>query len=118
MLKVKRVYDERTEGDGFRTLVDRLWPRGMSKDKAHIDLWLKEIAPSDELRKWFAHDEAKRDEFRRRYFQELAGKGELVDLIKEKLKEGDVTLLYGAKNRELNQAVTLREYIEKGGKPA
>lgn len=111
MLRIKRIYDSSSKDDGFRILVDRLWPRGINKEKANIDLWLKDIAPSDELRKWFAHDEEKWDEFKRRYFQELAQKTEQVSLIIKREKQGNVTLLYGAKNNELNNASALKEYL-------
>ncbi len=99
-------------GDGFRILVDRLWPRGLSKEKAKVDLWLKDIAPTDKLRKWYAHELKKWDKFRRRYFEELAEKKELVELIQNKGREGTVTLLYGSKIEKLNNAVALKEYIE------
>jgi len=111
MIKIKRIYEPPTEDDGFRILVDRLWPRGMSKDEAKIDLWLKDIAPSGGLRKWYAHDSKKWVEFKRRYFEELGGKRELVKLILEKRGKGTVTLLYGAKEEKFNNAVALKEYI-------
>jgi uncharacterized protein YeaO (DUF488 family) len=111
LLRTKRIYDDSSEDDGFRILVDRLWPRGMSNEKAKVDLWLKDIAPSDELRKWFAHDEKKWDEFKHSYFEELAQKAKLVSLIMEKSRQGNVTLLYGAKNEGLNNAVALKEYL-------
>jgi uncharacterized protein YeaO (DUF488 family) len=95
-------------------LVDRLWPRGISKDKACIDLWLREIAPSDRLRKWFSHDPKKWDEFRKRYFKELDGKEDLVEQILQKLRSGDpICLLYGAKDEKFNNAVALKEYLSK-----
>ncbi|MCZ7391843.1 MAG: DUF488 domain-containing protein [Candidatus Methanoperedens sp.] len=112
MIKIKRVYDEPDRDDGFRILVDRLWPRGLSKDKVKVDLWLKDIAPRDTLRKWFAHDPKKWDEFKSRYFEELKGKKELVDLIIGKAR-GGVTLLYGAKEEKYNNAAALKEYIDK-----
>ncbi len=112
MIKIKRVYEEADEGDGFRVLVDRLWPRGLSKDKAKIDMWLKGIAPSDTLRKWFAHDPGKWTEFKRRYFEELKDKKELVDMVIEKSRSGVVTLLYGTKEERYNNAFALKEYIE------
>lgn len=113
MIKVKRVYQPPQETDGLRVLVDRLWPRGLTKEKAKIDLWLKDIAPSNALRKWFAHDPAKWEEFKKRYFQELKGKTELVKAIKDKIKEGTVSLVYGAKDLEHNNAVALKEYLSK-----
>jgi uncharacterized protein YeaO (DUF488 family) len=106
-IAIKRVYQEPAHADGFRILVDRLWPRGLSKEKAKVDLWLKEVAPSTELRKWFQHDPPKWTEFQKRYKQELKSKGDQLDLIKEKLHHGPVTLLYGAKDEEHNEAVVL-----------
>lgn len=109
---LKRVYELPEPGDGFRVLVDRLWPRGVSKDSARIDLWLKDLAPSSSLRKWFDHDPAKWCEFRDRYIQELQNNPLVVQqLVKHGLKDV-VTLLYGAHDREKNNAVVLREYLE------
>jgi len=113
MIKIKRVYDPSAEEDGFRILVDRLWPRGLTKEKAKVDLWLKEIAPSNELRKWYSHDPKKWTEFRKRYFDDLGTKRELVNEIIQQMKEGDVTLLYSSKEEKLNNAVALKEYILK-----
>ena len=113
MITTKRIYDEPAQGDGLRVLVDRLWPRGLSKERARIDHWLKEVAPSDALRKWFGHDRAKWDEFKRRYFEELGDKNEAVDSIVSKASQGPVTLLYGAKDEECNNAVALREFVEQ-----
>ena len=110
MIKVERVYDT-TKSQGFRILVDRLWPRGVSKEKSKIDLWLKEIGPSDELRKWFGHDPAKWHEFKKKFFQELDKNAELVDQIIKKSKTDDVILLYGAKDKLHNNAIALKEYI-------
>ena len=110
-MKTKRVYEEPGKGDGFRILVDRLWPRGLTKDRARIDLWLKEVAPSDALRKWFGHDCARWAEFKRRYFQELEDKKETIGSITRKASKGTVTLLYGAKDEECNNAVALQEFI-------
>jgi uncharacterized protein YeaO (DUF488 family) len=116
MIKIKKIYDLPTGDDGIRILVDRLWPRGLSKEKAKVDLWLKEIAPSDKLRKWFSHDPKKWTEFREKYFKELGHNRELVDLIIHKDKEGNVTLLFGAKEEKFNNAVALKEYIETRGR--
>jgi len=113
MIKIKRIYDAPTPDDGIRILVDRLWPRGVSKEKAKVDLWLREIAPSNELRKWYGHDPKKWAEFRKRYFSNLDTKRELVNQIVQKTKEGDVTLLYSSKEEKINNAVALKEYIEK-----
>jgi uncharacterized protein YeaO (DUF488 family) len=113
LIKLKRVYDKVDKNDGFRILVDRLWPRGLSKEKARIDLWLKNVAPSNELRKWFAHQPKKWNGFKRRYFKELYdNKSELKELIRKKA-EGVVTLLYAAKNEKYNNAVALTEYLKK-----
>ncbi len=112
MIKIKRVYEKPEKSDGFRILVDRLWPRGLSKEKAKVDLWLKDIAPSDGLRKLFGHDPEKWAEFKLRYFKELMDKKEQVDLVVEKAR-GGVTLLYGTKEEKYNNAHALKEYIEK-----
>jgi uncharacterized protein YeaO (DUF488 family) len=109
--KIKRIYDSPDKDDGFRILVDRLWPRGVSKDKAKINLWLKDIAPSESLRKWFAHDPAKWAEFKQKYFHELGNTKAVIDGIKKKAKSG-VTLLYAAKDEQHNNAQALKEYIE------
>jgi uncharacterized protein YeaO (DUF488 family) len=116
MIKIKRIYEAPTAEDGIRILVDRFWPRGLSKEKAKIDLWLREIAPSDKLRKWFAHDPEKWVEFKQKYFKELGEKKELVNLILEKVNQGNLTLLFGAKEKRHNNAVALEEYIETKGK--
>ena len=111
MIKIKRIYDPPADRDGFRVLVARLWPRGMSKEKGGIDLWLKEIAPSNELRKWFNHEPQKWIEFKKRYFAEIeVSKGALPPLVKM-LKAGDVTLLYGTRDLQFNNAVALKEYL-------
>jgi len=116
-LQVKRIYDKAEGGDGFRILVDRLWPRGVSKENAKIDEWCKEIAPSDALRKWFGHVPERWEEFKRKYGRELDAKGELVRSIAARSRKGRVTLLYGAKDAAHNNAVALKEYIEaRGGK--
>ena len=111
---LKRVYEPKEEGDGFRVLVDRLWPRGLSKEKAGLDLWEKEIAPSQELRKWFNHEVDRWPEFKRRYTQELAAADVEVSAFKKELKKHSVvTLLFGAKDEAHNQAVVLRDYLLK-----
>jgi len=112
-IQMKRAYEPAAPSDGFRILVDRLWPRGVSKAKAHIDLWLKEIAPSPELRTWFGHDPAKWKEFRSRYLAELRGKSEEIDQIKEKARDGKVTLVYAAKDEQHNDAAVLLEHLNK-----
>ena len=114
MLKLKRIYEKPSKGDGFRILVERLWPRGMSKDRAAVDLWMKEVAPSPELRKWFAHDPAKWEEFRRRYVKELEKKTNEIHLLLNKSREGPVTLVYAAHDQEHNSALLLKQYLENG----
>ena len=111
-IKIKRVYELHAEADGTRVLVDRLWPRGLTKAKARVDLWLKDIAPSTELRKWFGHDPAKWAEFKNRYHAELKENDEPVALLKSAIKKGTVTLVYGAKDEEHNEAVVLRYYLD------
>jgi uncharacterized protein YeaO (DUF488 family) len=114
LIRIKRVYEEATSGDGFRILVDRLWPRGLSKDKAKIDSWLKDIAPSDDLRKWFAHDPRKWADFKTKYENELKGRQELLHKIQQAEKEkGTVTILYAAKDERHNNAVVLRVVLSK-----
>lgn len=114
VVKTKRVYLPAEADDGFRALVDRLWPRGLSKEKAALDLWNKEVAPSAALRMWFAHDPARFAKFRADYLAELAGSpaaATFAELCRERLKEGDVTLLFGAKDADRNQAVVLKEWL-------
>ena len=113
MIKVKRVYDQSQKSDGLRILVDRLWPRGLTKEKAGIDLWLKEIAPSNALRKWSHHDPKRWPEFKKRYFTELAGHFEQLKIILSESKGKTVTLLFAAKNEQHNNAAALSEYLEK-----
>jgi uncharacterized protein YeaO (DUF488 family) len=110
---IKRVYEEPKDTDGTRILVDRLWPRGLTKEKAKVDLWLKEIAPSNELRKWFAHDAKKWTEFQARYKQELKSHTEQFALLKQEAAKAPVTLLYGAKDEEHNEAVVLLRLVAK-----
>ncbi|MFL5789004.1 MAG: DUF488 domain-containing protein [Flavisolibacter sp.] len=110
-VKLKRVYEKRAKEDGLRILVDRLWPRGLTKEKADIDLWLKDIAPSTELRKWFHHDPEKWEEFKKRYRFELKDKKEKIKLLKKELKDATVTLVYGAKDEEHNEAIVIKEVL-------
>lgn len=112
MIKLKRVYDDHEEDDGYRILVDRLWPRGMSKANGKIDKWIKEVAPSGLLRKWYSHDESKWPEFKRQYFEELRNSEALILDIIEKQKNSTVTFLYAAKDEKYNNAVALKEYIQ------
>jgi len=108
LIRIKRIYDQATNDDGFRILVDRLWPRGLSKERAKVDLWLRDVAPSDGLRKWFSHDPKKWVDFKIKYEKELKGKQELLHKIKQAEKEkGIVTLLYSARDEEHNNAVVL-----------
>jgi uncharacterized protein YeaO (DUF488 family) len=113
MFQLKRIYDRAQTADGYRLLVDRLWPRGVSRQAAHLDLWLKEIGPSDALRKWFGHNPARWPEFQRRYRKELRAKSALVRQIKQLEKEhGTVTLIFSARDEEHNQAVALRAFLQ------
>jgi uncharacterized protein YeaO (DUF488 family) len=113
VVKIKRIYDPPSEDDGVRILVDRLWPRGISKEAAAIDEWERDIAPSDELRKWFSHDPARWQEFRRRYVSELRKNPELISKLRRLAKKGPLTLLFAAKDVAHNNAVVLRELIGK-----
>lgn len=112
-IKIKRVYEGRSPDDGSRILVDRLWPRGLTKEKADIDLWLKEIAPSTELRKWFGHDPEKWKGFRVRYETEIRSHSDLVEMLREMAANGPVTLVYGARDREHNEALVLERFLER-----
>lgn len=112
-VKIKRVYEEPDADDGFRILVDRLWPRGLTKVRAKVDLWLRDIAPSTELRKWFSHDPAKWSEFQKRYQTELKKNASQVELLLRKAENGPVTLLYGAKDELRNEAIVLQKLIER-----
>lgn len=108
MIKIKRVYEEPESEDGIRILVDRLWPRGLTKEKASIDLWLKYIAPTTQLRKWFNHDPGKWNEFKKRYQAELYENKKSVATLKEQLTKGNVTLVFGAKDEKHNEALVLK----------
>jgi uncharacterized protein YeaO (DUF488 family) len=111
-IAIKRVYEPAAKGDGTRVLVDRVWPRGVTKEKAALDLWLKEIAPSTGLRKWFGHDPARWAEFRKRYGDELDSNGQVVEQLLGLIAKGPVTLLYSAHDAERNQAVALLDYLK------
>jgi uncharacterized protein YeaO (DUF488 family) len=113
MIRLKRVYDIPTQEDGFRVLVERLWPRGIKKSEAHLDLWMREIAPSTDLRKWFAHDPAKWEEFTVLYEKELAEKSEMINTLVQKSRESTVTLVYAAQDIRHNSALILKQIIEK-----
>ncbi len=112
-VRIKRVYEQPGSEDGTRILVDRLWPRGLTKEKASVDLWLKEIAPSTELRKWFGHDPDKWPEFQTRYRAELRNNEEQLSLLKQEAAKGVVTLVYGAKDEEHNEAVVLQKILTR-----
>ena len=112
MIKLKRVYEDSSPEDGLRVLVERLWPRGLSKERAAVDLWLKDVAPSPELRKWFSHDPARWEQFQDRYRQELRKQKDAVQLLKQKGKEGTVTLVYAARDEEHNGALALKRFLQ------
>lgn len=114
-LRIKRIYEAADKSDGRRILVDRLWPRGLTKEAAGIDYWAKAVAPSNELRQWYGHDPAKWAQFRRRYFAELAGNGDAVQELRAQLGKGVNTLLYQSKEEEINNAQALKEYLEEQG---
>jgi uncharacterized protein YeaO (DUF488 family) len=117
MIRLKRIYDPFSQEDGKRILVDRLWPRGMKKENAHIDEWLKDIAPSDALRKWFSHDPSRWKEFKKRYKDELKDRGELLKELLADSRKGTITLLFGAKDIEYNNAVVIKEALERMSRP-
>lgn len=115
MVKVKRIYEPFERSDGYRVLVDRIWPRGVSKEKARIDLWMKEIAPSDALRKWFGHDPKRWQDFERRYRQELRQQTELTKQLKQlEEQHATLTLVFSARDEQHNQAVALRAFLKSG----
>jgi uncharacterized protein YeaO (DUF488 family) len=116
MMKLKRAYEATSPDDGLRILVERLWPRGVSKQKARIDLWLKDLAPSTELRQWYGHDSARWPQFRKRYWAELKKQGDLLVLLKYVTEEKAVTFVYAAGDEERNSAVALKEFLEWGKK--
>jgi uncharacterized protein YeaO (DUF488 family) len=111
-IRLKRIYEPVGEQDGYRVLVDRLWPRGVSKDDAAIDLWLKEVAPSRSLRQWFNHDPKKWNEFKTRYFAELDDNRQRLKPLLEVANVSNITLVYASRDEEHNQAIALREYLE------
>lgn len=115
MIKLKRVQDTPAKNDGVRVLVDRLWPRGISKDDAAVDIWLKTIAPSDDLRKWFGHEEERWEEFRKRYWRELEPWKDVLGPVFQFLEKdhGTVTLLFAARDEEHNNAVALKDYLQR-----
>lgn len=110
---VRRAYEAPTRNDGYRILVDRVWPRGVSKEELELDEWDRELAPSTKLRKWFGHDPARWEEFQRRYFDELRRKRDPVRRLLDRMRRGRVTLVFGARDSDHNQAVALRTFLEK-----
>jgi uncharacterized protein YeaO (DUF488 family) len=114
MIRLKRAYEEPSRSDGFRILVERLWPRGVTKEKAALDLWLKELAPTPELRKWFGHHPARWKQFEQRYWKELNAHPAAVALLPQQIKHGTVTLVYAARDEEHNGALALKEFLEHG----
>jgi uncharacterized protein YeaO (DUF488 family) len=111
VIRLKRAYDPPAKDEGTRILVDRLWPRGMTKEKAAIDVWMKDVAPSPELRKWYSHEDSKWDEFRKRYREELDGNGEWVGKLRDMAVKGEISLIYSTKDPDRNSATVLREYL-------
>ena len=111
-IKIKRVYDDPSENDGYRILVDRLWPRGIAKEKAKIDYWAKALAPSNELRQWYGHDPEKWSEFKSRYFAELDANSQSAKELLDYVNKGPVTFVYSSKEMHFNNAVALKTYLE------
>lgn len=112
-IQLKRAYEKPAKSDGFRVLIDRLWPRGVRKEDLKLDQWLKELGPSTELRKWFGHDPEKWEEFRKRYFRELDAHPEEIRQLREKMHDGPLTLVFGSKEERFNDATALKEYLER-----
>jgi uncharacterized protein YeaO (DUF488 family) len=115
-VSIKRVYDEPAPSDGYRVLIDRLWPRGITKERAHLDEWARELAPSTELRRWFGHDPARFAEFRRRYSAELAEHEEELRKLRSRAQTSDVTLLYAARDTQHNDAVVIAEVLRQAAR--
>jgi uncharacterized protein YeaO (DUF488 family) len=113
-VKIKRIYEPAAKSDGYRVLVDRLWPRGVSREKARLDEWARELAPSTELRRWFGHDPERFEEFRRRYVEELRPQEEKLDALRKRARKGTVTLLFAARDTERNEAVVLADVLRSG----
>jgi uncharacterized protein YeaO (DUF488 family) len=113
-IRLKRAYEPATPSDGYRVLIDRLWPRGVSRERAELDEWEKELAPSTELRKWFAHDPSRFEEFRRRYIDELRRRGARLTELRRRARTGTLTLVYSARDAEHNDAVVLAEVLRRG----
>jgi uncharacterized protein YeaO (DUF488 family) len=113
MIQLKRAYENASPGDGERILVERLWPRGVSKQRASVDLWLKDVAPSPELRKWFGHDPAKWKQFEERYRNELKARPDVIDELRRKARRGKITFVYAARDQEHNSALILKNFLER-----
>ena len=113
-VQAKRIYEPADPADGYRVLIDHVWPRGVSKDRARLDEWARELAPSDELRKWFDHVPERFAEFRRRYRRELSGQAELIDKLRDRARTGRLTIVYAARDAEHNNAVVLVELVCDG----
>ncbi len=111
-IRLKRVYDRPTRSDGFRVPVDRVWPRGVKKDELKVSQWLKSVAPSTKLRLWFGHDPPKWGEFKKRYFRELDSRADDVQLLRERMREGQLTLVFAARDQQFNNAAARKEYLE------
>jgi uncharacterized protein YeaO (DUF488 family) len=116
-VRIKRIYEAADAADGYRALIDRLWPRGISRERAALDAWLVELAPSTQLRLWFEHDPQRWSEFRRRYRAELRGQPALLDSLRRRAQQQRVTLLYGSREPRINHAVVLREVLLKSARP-
>lgn len=114
MIRIKRAYEKPAKSDGYRVLVDRLWPRGVSKEEAAIDEWVRELSPSNELRRWYGHAPAKWKEFQTRYARELEGKEALLDELRRRARRGAVTLVFSSKEERLNNAAALKTLLERG----
>jgi uncharacterized protein YeaO (DUF488 family) len=112
-IHLKRAYDPPAKDDGCRVLVDRVWPRGMTRQQLQVEDWLKDVAPSTELRRWFGHDPRRWDEFRKRYGEELAGQGEALERLVARARQGRLTLVFAAKDAQHNNAVVLKEHLEQ-----
>lgn len=113
-VQIKRIYDPAEAGDGYRVLVDHVWPRGVSRERAQLDEWARELAPSDELRQWFDHVPVRFDEFRARYRRELGDHDELIEKLRDRAKNGRLTIVYAARDREHNNAAVLAELLRDG----
>jgi uncharacterized protein YeaO (DUF488 family) len=112
-IQIKRVYDAPATSDGYRVLIDRLWPRGVTKDRAHLDEWARELAPSTELRRWFGHDPSRFEEFRRRYTNELAAQGDKLRELRSRARTGTLTVVYSARDTQHNDAVVIAEILRR-----